>query len=300
MTTHNSYRWSLIEQLEYGIRGFELDIHDTWTIFERIKRFFTLLKIYPGKGNFKVGHWAPGHEVNHKASGNPRSNKFEGWLKVIYNWSQQKPTHGPITIFLDIKRDLQDRNNRPHEKFGLIRFNEQISTVFKSKNKDGQRTKIYTKKEYLNQYGGPGSQWPTIRELRGRIILVLMSFHVFPNIIEDFIPLVDDFGISLMQTRQTYQIGEIEGKIINPLCFVAFNPDDRENEGYFPSMERDSMFVTAYYPEEFHSFWNKGKIIRTDYNPKEQWPPFPPYVNFPATNNWNDPNYKSATKDWVI
>ena len=61
MTTHNSYRWSLIQQLDYGIRGFELDIHDSWTLFERIKRFLTRVKLFRGKGNFKVGHWTPGH-----------------------------------------------------------------------------------------------------------------------------------------------------------------------------------------------------------------------------------------------
>lgn len=300
MTTHNSYRWSLIHQLDYGIRGFELDIHDSWTLFERIKRFLTRLKIFRGKGSFKVGHWTPGHEVNHKATGNPRGNNLKDWLEIINNWSKRKPNHAPITIFLDIKKDLQDRNNRPHKKYGLIRFNEQISNALELKKKPSRWKRLYTKKEYLQQFGGSGSSWPTIGELRGKIIIVLMSFHVFPDIIEDLLPIVDIYGISLMHTRQTYQIGEIEGQIIEPLCFVAFNQDDREKEGYYPSLERESMFVTGYYPDEFHSFWNKGKILRTDYNPKAEWPPFPPHVNFPSTNNWDDPNYKNATNNWAI
>ena len=300
MTTHNSYRWSLTQQLEYGIRGFELDIHDTWTVVERVKRFFTFLKIFPGKGNFKVGHWAPGHEINHKAPGNPQSNNLEEWLKVISDWSRQKPAHAPITVFLDIKRDLQDRNNRPHKNFGLIRLNEQISTAVELKNKTSHRKRLYTKKEYLEHYGVSGSQWPTIRELRGRIIVVLMSFHVFPDIIEELLPIVEDYGVSLMHTRQTYQTGEIEGKNIDPICFVAFNPDDRKKEGFYPSLERESLFVTGYNPEEFQAFWNKGKIVRTDYNPKSEWPSFPPYVNFPATNKWNDPLYKNTTNNWAI
>ena len=299
MTTHNSYRWSLIQQLDYGIRGFELDIHDSWTLFERIKRFLTRLKLFRGKGNFKVGHWTPGHEVNHKTTGNPRGNNINDWLEVINNWSKRNPHHAPITIFLDIKKDLQDRNNRPHKNYGLIRFNEQISNAFELR-KPSPWKRFYTKEEYLQQFDVSGSSWPTIGQLRGRIIIVLMSFHVFPDLIEDLIPIVDTYSVSLMNTRQTYQIGEIEGQIIKPICFVAFNQDDREKEGYYPSLERESMFVTGYSHDEFHSFWSQGKIIRTDYNPNDKWPPFPPYVNFPATNNWDDPNYKNASNNWAI
>lgn len=300
MTTHNSYRWSLIRQLDYGIRGFELDIHDSWTLFERIKRFLTVLKIFPGKGNFKIGHWNPGHEVNHKAIGNPRGNNLKDWLEVINNWSKRNPSHAPITIFLDIKKDLQDRNNRPPKNYGLIRLNKQISNALEFQKGPSHWQRFYSKEEYVQQFGGPGNSWPTIGELRGRIIIVLMSFHVFPDIIEELLPLVDIYGISLMHTRQTYQIGEIEGQIIDPLCFVAFNQDDREKEGFYPSLERESLFVTGYNPEEFPDFWNKGRIIRTDFNPKAAWPPFPPYVNFPATNSWDDPNYKNSTTNWVL
>jgi hypothetical protein len=300
MTTHNSYRWSLIHQLDYGIRGFELDIHDSWTLFERIKRFLTRLKIFPGKGNFKVGHWSPGHEVNHKAMGNPSSNNLKDWLKVINNWSKRNPTHAPITIFLDIKKDLQDRNNRPHNKFGLIQLNEQVSSALELKPEPSHWKRFYTKNEYSQQFGTSGSSWPTIGQLKGRVIVVLMSFHIFPDIIEELLPFVDIYGISLMHTRQTYQIGEIEGQIIKNLCFVAFNQDDREKEGYYPSLERESMFITGYYKDEFQSFQSKGKLIRTDYNPTAEQPSLPLNVNFPATDNWNDPNYKKASRNWVV
>lgn len=301
MTTHNSYQWSLTQQLDYGIRGFELDIHDTWTLFERIKRFFTLIKVFRGKGNFKVGHWFPSHEVDHKAVRNPRGNNLEEWLAVIHGWSQNHPNHAPITVFLDIKKDLQDANNRPHKKYGLIRLNKQISKAFKVKKGSKSRWKrFYPYSEYLARFGSPGESWPTIGELRGRIIVVLMSFHIFPDIIEPLKPFVDIYGIPLMHTRQTYQIGEIEGLSIEPLCFVAFNPDDRDKEGFYPSLERDSMFVTAYSPDEFLSCWNKGNIVRTDYNPTPDWPAFPLHVNFPATDKWDDPAYRSVTDKWVI
>ncbi|MFX0015230.1 MAG: hypothetical protein ACFFB2_10550 [Promethearchaeota archaeon] len=301
MTTHNSYRWSLTQQLDHGIRGFELDIHDSWTLFERIKRFLTLIKIFRGKGSFKIGHWYPSHEVNHKAVGNPRGNNLKDWLGVINNWSKSHPNHAPITVFLDIKKDLQDINNRPHKNFGLIQMNKQIFKAFEmNKGSQSHWKRFYPYSEYLEQYGSPGDSWPTIGELRGRILIVLMSFHIFPNIIEPLKPLVDIYGLPLMHTRQTYQVGEIEGHTIGSKCFVAFNPDDRDKEGFYPSLERDSMFITAYYPDEFPNFWSQGKIIRTDYNPKQEWPPFPPYVNFPATDRWEDPLYRDTTDKWVI
>lgn len=64
MTTHNSYantldpKASITEQLDQGVRGFELDIHDNWTIFEVIKGFFGV------GGNFKIGKWTPRVEKN--------------------------------------------------------------------------------------------------------------------------------------------------------------------------------------------------------------------------------------------
>lgn len=68
MTTHNSYRYSIIKQLDQGIRGFELDIHDqniwaelaggNWDkLWMRVPRFSIQF-------HFKIGHWWPGHEVD--------------------------------------------------------------------------------------------------------------------------------------------------------------------------------------------------------------------------------------------
>ncbi|MEX2720381.1 MAG: hypothetical protein Q6362_003045, partial [Candidatus Wukongarchaeota archaeon] len=54
------------------------------------------------------------------------------------------------------------------------------------------------------------------------------------------------------------------------------------------------------YSDEFQSFWNKGKMVRTDYKPEPDWPPLSPPINFPATDKWDDPGYKNATDKWVI
>jgi hypothetical protein len=300
MTTHNSYRWSLKRQLDHGIRGFELDIHDVWTIIERIKRFFTRIKLLRSKGNFKIGHWYPGEDVSHKKDGNPSGNNLEDWLRVINDWSKNNPNHAPITVFIDIKRDLTNFNNRPHKNFGLIRLNEQISNAFEH-NKGAKNTakRLYTFDEYSEQFGGtetPEISWPTIGELRGKIIVVLMSFHFFPE------PLGNVYGVRIMHNRQTYQEGIIDSLKIEPTCFVAFNPDDRGKRNFNPSLEKDSMYVTAItkYSDEFQSFWNQGKTVRTDYNPEPDWPPLPPHLNFPATDKWDDSDYKNATDKWVI
>ena len=299
MTTHNSYKWSLKRQLDYGIRGFELDIHDTWTLFERIKRFFARIKLFGGKGNFKVGHLYPGDDASHKTSGNPSGNNLEDWLRVINNWSKTNPDHAPITVFIDIKRDLTNFNNRPHKNFGLIRLNEQISKAFEYKKETKNTSKrLYTFGEYSEQFIRteiPEISWPTIGELRGKIIVVLMSFHFFPK------PLGNIYGVRIMHNRQTYQEDVIDDQNIEPICFVAFNPDDQGKRDFKPSLEKDTKYVTGHtkHSDKFQNFWNQGKIIRTDYNPESDWPPLPSHINFPATDKWDDPGYKNASEKWV-
>ena len=123
-----------------------------------------------------------------------------------------------------------------------------------------------------------------------------MSFHFFPK------PLGNIYGVRLMHTRQTYQEGKIDNQKIEPICFIAFNPDDQGKRDFKPSLEKDSRYVTAHteHSDKFQNYWNQGKTIRTDYNPESNWPPFPPHVNFPATDKWDDPDYKNTTDKWVI
>ncbi|MFX1424672.1 MAG: hypothetical protein ACFFB2_20315 [Promethearchaeota archaeon] len=282
ITTHNSYRWSITDQLEKGVRGLELDIHDEWGITDTIKRWFGR------KGNFKVGHWSAGHEVL-REGGNPRGDNLEKWFGKIVEWSREKKGHAPITVFLDIKDCLCDHDNQPPEQFGLIRFNEQILNAFKD-----DQARLYTIGKFVEFYKEHHS-WPIIKDLRDKIIVVLMSFHTFSSILPFMKPIMDTLGIHPLRTRLTYQ----EGSIADPICFVAFNPADCDKSGYKKSLEDKSFYVTlekAFPLEKYSTYWDKNRILRADYIPERG---FPNSVNFPATDNWEDTEYLNATDQWV-
>lgn len=107
-TTHNSYRFSLKEQLNYGIRGLELNLHGFPSIFRFIKK----------KDNFKVVYWIPSHR-DYFFGDNPfLINTFKNLVEIIYKWPK-KHDHGPITVFLDIKGNFIDQDSNPSEKYGL-------------------------------------------------------------------------------------------------------------------------------------------------------------------------------------
>ncbi|MFX1284575.1 MAG: hypothetical protein ACFFB5_13020 [Promethearchaeota archaeon] len=314
MTTHNSYRWSITKQLDIGIRGFELDIHDTWTLPERI-----LGKLSGGryKGNFKIGHGWAGHEVHHRKRGNPWGNNVEKWLGKIAEWSREHNGHPPITVFIDIKKNLVDANNKPPEQFGLIRLNEQILNVFKN-----NEARLVTSEDFANFFKRQDSG-PTIGDLRNKIIVVLMSFHVplekelqkNPNLIKRvFSRLIKSWKelpihffidpIGAMKTRIVYQKGRIKNDIpLDAICCVAFNPQDPDESDYEPFLEEKSLFVTPYSPDKYTDYISrcceKGLIVRSDYKKRDgSWPPLPPCVNFPVADDWEDDGYLNAT-DWV-
>jgi len=349
MSTHNSYRWSITEQLKCGVRGFELDIHDFEVVTElsgswdkywsRISRFKKKLpKFY-----FKIGHAWPGHEVNNKrSSGNPRgkdSFNFERWLGIIADWSKEHEDHAPITIFLDIKKDLNNEDNDPPEEFGLIRFNDQILKAI-------GRERLFTPRDFEKKSN------PTIKDLKNKIIVVLMSFHTTsrkikeemrkvknPHIIRKIILkiiwlwkdlpdhiIIDPRGA--FETRLVYQKGKFENNTpIDPICFVAFNPEDRTEPNFDNSLEKKALFVTAY-DGKYSTYQKAGKLVRTDYKLLDEgevtkiakvirfinkilgrrqdrwWPePFPDSVNFPVTDDWKnerDDPYHKQTENWVI
>jgi len=303
-TTHNSYQWSLTKQLNQGIRGFELDIHDFELLIDT-RGWDNFLDKFPGKKPphyFKVGHAWPGNEVNNKLlSGNPRGNNLEDWLGKIADWSRKEKNkgHAPITVFLDIKKNLIDNKNNPPEEYGLKRFNEQI------RNACGDR--LVTPENF--------DATSPIIELRDTIIVVLMSFHTLsrklreekerlekqekqkPMFLIRVYEKVRNFfkkrhqiviePTGAMQTRIAYQ----EGSIDKPICHVAFNPEDRDQDDYDDSLE-DAVFVTAY-DEKYSTYQAQGKLVRTDYVGSLK------NINFPATDHWKDKGYQNATTEWV-
>ncbi|MHA1786531.1 MAG: hypothetical protein ACTSVE_15205 [Candidatus Helarchaeota archaeon] len=148
-TTHNSYsgnlngkKGSLLEQLNKGIRGIELDIY--------------------GLRNFLIGHRYPGHEVDFNGiSLDQRISKLslKNWLKIVKSWSDshrigcEKP-HLPITLFLDIRLIIEHS-----VYFAYDELNSLIGNVFEDS--------LFTPEDFKK------SSWPDLDTLRGKIIVVL-------------------------------------------------------------------------------------------------------------------------------
>ncbi len=145
--THNSYsgglmrdRASIREQLDRGVRALELDLHDD---------------DYSDEG-FRVGHLSPGDEV-FRGKTNPRSDSLLAWMSEIAEWSAQHPDHAPLTVLLDLKDDLSS-----NDYFGegdLFALNASVEKIFGAALFSADQIREH--------------QWPTIRELRGKIIVVL-------------------------------------------------------------------------------------------------------------------------------
>lgn len=304
MTTHNSYantldpNGSIAKQLDHGIRGLELDIHDKDIWKELIQgktstwdRFLSRFKIAI-RFHFKIGHWWVGHQVS-RLTGNPRGNSFQDWLGTIAKWSRENKGHAPITVFMDIKAGLHEEDNNPPEKRGLIRLNNQIREVFK----EDFETRLFTLEDFKKYYK-EHQDWPPIDELRNKIILVLMSFHYEHDpAIAVLPPKLREKGTFLglppMKTRITYKKGTISSKEIEQICFVAFNPEDHGKEGS-DFLETESWFVTPHPPGNWNQYSDKGVIVRVNYRDGDDIT----YVNFPVTDHWRDENYQTAT-NWV-
>ncbi len=141
--THNSYsgggRRSLAEQLDAGVRVLELDVHND---------------DYPSKG-YRVGHDFPGHDVA-LGGGNPSDPSFSLWLGVIADWSRAHPSHAPLTLLVDLKDDVSRMSSYTAGNHSAL--NAALEAAFG---------------ETLYRAENHGASWPTVDELRGRVLVVL-------------------------------------------------------------------------------------------------------------------------------
>jgi hypothetical protein len=117
-------------------------------------------------------------------------------------------------------------------------------------------------------------------------------------------PFFDPLGA--LETKVAYQKGRSQSdKALDPICFVAFNPQDRSQPGYEASLEKEALFVTPYTPKKYTDYisqcQDKCLIVRSDYKKEDDgsWPPFPTGVNFPVADDWKDEKYRKST-NWVI
>ena len=150
-TSHNSFNISVRKQLNHGVRGLEYDIHD-----DRIQEV----------GDFEVYHLPKHVGTAINVDGNPGDLLLSNWLTLLKDWSdEQSNEHAPITLFIELKDCIVDANNEPSELYGIKKLNKVILDVLSP--------------NYLYSHGDfrkNNLQWPTVRELKGRVIIVLTSY----------------------------------------------------------------------------------------------------------------------------
>lgn len=145
-TTHNSYeggaRDSIPAQLDRKVRCIELDVWDN---------------DYDKVGDFRVGHFKPGHAValGTVAPGNPNTLLLREWLLTIADWSANND-HAVITLVLDLKSDLTDNALGGD----LEDLNAELEDAF------GDR--LFTRDDH-----DAAGVWPDTAALRNRVVCVL-------------------------------------------------------------------------------------------------------------------------------
>ncbi|MFX1589399.1 MAG: hypothetical protein ACFFC1_14690, partial [Promethearchaeota archaeon] len=111
-TSHNSYARSIKEQLNNGVRGLEYDIHS-----DKIQDL----------NDFEVYLFKDYYDVLLNVDGNPSDYLFSNWLSVLREWSyEHNSKHAPITLFIELKDNIIDSNNKPDELYGIGKLNEVI------------------------------------------------------------------------------------------------------------------------------------------------------------------------------
>ena len=150
-TSHNSFNKSIRKQLNHGVRGLEYDIHDN-----RIQEI----------NDFEVYHLPRHVNAAINVDGNPGDLLLTNWLALLKDWSdEQNNEHAPITLFIELKDCIIDANNEPSELYGIKKLNEVILDVLSPNY-------LYSHSDFRKN----NHQWPTVRNLKGRVIIVLTSY----------------------------------------------------------------------------------------------------------------------------
>jgi hypothetical protein len=266
--SHNSYEHSIREQLDNDVRGLEYDLHD-----DRIQEI----------NDFEVYHLTKNYHVLLNEKGNPDNYLFTNWLNVINTWSNdQNHNHAPITLFIELKDNIIDSNNLPEEFYGIKKLNRLIQSSFSEKY-------LYTFKKFREN----DFKWPTVRKLKGNIIIVLTSYW-------------GGYWASSeggFESRLQYLKNCIAG--IDDVCFVSWTQKDkgkeilymREKTNYWKC---DLAFSTKNYKKNYEAqratradydkiVW--GRHVKTYYN-KNYTTGY--RCNFPVTDSWNSEKYNRS------
>jgi hypothetical protein len=168
LTTHNSYHQRpsvplpgaigdeldyehlpLDEQLDLGVRGFELDLVNNGNDFPVVH-----IPVVDAASN---------------------CSPFRDCLEVIKRWSDDQPGHAPIFVLLETKEGNLERaldpRLRPFDRAAYDRVDEDIRSVFKPRDlltPDDVRGNKRTLRAAVRDRG-----WPTLAEARGKVVFVL-------------------------------------------------------------------------------------------------------------------------------
>ncbi|MFX1418875.1 MAG: hypothetical protein ACFE9N_08150 [Promethearchaeota archaeon] len=267
-TSHNSYELSIREQLNKGVRGLEYDLHD-----DKIQEL----------EDFEVYHLQNHIDVLLSEDGNPDDLLFSNWLKVLDDWSsEQNKDHAPITLFIELKDGIIDSNNEPEELYGIKKMNKIILDSFQPKT-------LYTFKDFRES----NFKWPTVRELKGRILLVLVSYWGGYWAASE-----DGF-----ESRLKYLKNSLEGK--DDVCFVSWVQEDQGEKS--PYLKEKSNFWKCsleYSTKNFTENDNLQRVTRADFDKIVWGRHVKTYYNknygngyrcnFPATDAWGSEKYNSC------
>ncbi|MFX1322532.1 MAG: hypothetical protein ACFFAQ_12905 [Promethearchaeota archaeon] len=267
-TSHNSYEHSIREQLNKGVRGLEYDIHD-----DKIQEL----------GDFEVYHLQNHFDVLLNEDGNPNDYLFSNWLKVIKDWSiERKGEHAPITLFIELKDSIVDSNNKPDDLYGIKKFNKILVESLSLE-------KLYTYKNFRVD----NFQWPTVKDLKGRIIIVLTSYW-------------GGYWASSeggFESRLIYLKNSLENN--DDICFISWIEEDYGDEVQF--LKNNTYFWKCsldYSFKEQQKIASSHRLTRVDFDKIVFGSHVKTYYkknfeagyrcNFPVTDSWADEMYNNS------
>jgi hypothetical protein len=146
--TWNYAHRPLDEQLDNGVRGFELDLNN-----------------YPD--GIRVFH-VPAFDTNSTC------DTFVDCLTVLRDWSKEHPAHVPVIVLLELKNDPVPQAKPPVVPFdatAMMQLEEELLSVFEPGHllrPDDVRGETSTLRDAIQTQG-----WPKLDDVRGRVMFVL-------------------------------------------------------------------------------------------------------------------------------
>ena len=267
-TSHNSYIHSIREQLNKGVRGLEYDIHD-----DKIQEL----------EDFEVYHLQNHIDSLLTEEGNPNNLLLTNWLKLLDDWSaEQNKDHTPITLFIELKDSIIDSNNEPEELYGIKKLNKIIVDAFNSNT-------LFTFKDFREN----NFNWPTVRELKGRVIIVLVSYW-------GGFWAASEGGFN---SRLKYLNNCLEG--IDDVCFVSWVQEDQgDKASYLKEKSHFWKCSLEFSTKNFSQNSESQRVTRADFDKIVWGMHIKTYYkknyekgyrcNFPATDVWGTEKYDSC------